>query len=120
MQTDPRVDDYLAGLPAEQRIVLQALRERVAALVPEAEDTISYSMPAFKLGNRFLLSYAGWKAHCSVYPFGDELAARYAGRLEGYGRTKGSLHFSAAQPLPDGLLDELVRDRVATVEADGR
>jgi len=124
MPTDPRVDAYLAGRPADQRELLQALRERVAALVPEAEDTISYSMPAFKLGDRFLLSYAGWKHHCSVYPFGDDLYARYADQLHGYGRTKGSLHFSAAQPLPDGLLDELVRglvrDRVASGDAGGR
>jgi uncharacterized protein YdhG (YjbR/CyaY superfamily) len=113
--TDPRVDAYLATLPGEQRDLLQALRNRVIELAPDAVELISYSMPAFKLGGRFLLSYAGWKRHCSVYPIDDELLAKYGAQLEGYGRTTGSLHFSRERPLPDGLLDDLIRERVADV-----
>ena len=120
MATDPRVDAYLAALPAAQRDQLQALRTRVAELAPTATETISYDMPAFKVGTHFLLSYAAWKRHCSVYPINDELLERYATELEGYGRTKGSLHFTAAQPLPAGLLDDLVRGRLASIEAGGR
>lgn len=119
MNTDPRVDAYLDGLPADQRDQLQALRRRVAELAPQAVETISYNMPAFKLEDHFLLSYAGWKQHCSIYPINDELLETYAASLRGYGTTKGSLHFTAKQPLPDGLLDDLVRGRVATIEADG-
>jgi uncharacterized protein YdhG (YjbR/CyaY superfamily) len=77
-------------------------------------------MPAFKLGDRFMLSYAAWKQHCSLYAPGRERLARYEDALRGYGRTKGSLHFSKAQPLPGGLLDEYVRERVASIEAGGR
>jgi len=117
---DPRVDAYLAGLPAEQRDLLQALRERVAALAPEAEDTISYAMPAFKLDGRFLLSYAGWKGHCSIYAIHDELLAKYEDALRDNTRTKGGLHFSAAHPLPDALIDDFVRARVKTIKAGGR
>jgi uncharacterized protein YdhG (YjbR/CyaY superfamily) len=120
MRPDPRVDAYLAALPAEQRDVLQALRERVAALAPEATELISYGMPAFKLRDRFLLSYAGWKRHCSIYPPSDDLLVRYAAELEGYGRTKGSLHFGNAQPLPEGFLAEFVAQRVAAIESGGR
>jgi len=120
MHTDPRVDAYLAGLPADQRDLLQALRERVAALAPEATEQISYDMPAFKLGDRFLLSYAAWKRHCSIYAPSNELLAKYAAELEDYGRTKGSLHFSARQPLPDALIVDFVRQRVASIEAGGR
>lgn len=120
MTTDPRVDAYLAAQPPDQRELLQALRARVAALAPHATETISYAMPAFKLADRFLLSYAAWKRHCSVYPIHDDLLDRYADALRGYTRTKGSLHFSRALPLPDGLLDDLVRARVAAIEAGGR
>ena len=120
MATDPRVDAYLADLPAEQRGQLQALRAKVAELAPNAFETISYNMPAFKLGGQFLLSYAAWKRHCSVYPINDELLERYAGALDGYRRTKGSLHFGTAQPLPDGLVEDLVRGRLAEIGAGGR
>jgi uncharacterized protein YdhG (YjbR/CyaY superfamily) len=121
MQTDPRVDAYLGALPPDQQRLLQEVRARVAMLAPTASETIAYGMPAFRLSDRFLLSYAGWRRHCSLYPVGGELLERYAGALRAYGRTnKGSLHFSVAQPLPDGLLDDLVRARVATIEAGGR
>ncbi|MEO8273506.1 MAG: DUF1801 domain-containing protein [Chloroflexota bacterium] len=120
MTTDPRVDAYLARLPAEQRDLLQALRDRIKVLAPEADETISYAMPAFRLRDRFLLSYAGWKRHSSIYAIHDELLAKYAPQLRGYATTKGSLHFSTAQPLPDELLVEFVRDRVATIENGGR
>ena len=56
MATDPRVDAYLAAVPGEQRAQLQALRERIAELAPQAVETISYNMPAFKLGTQFVLS----------------------------------------------------------------
>ena len=120
MTPDPRVDAYLAALPAEQRDQLQALRAEVAELAPRAVETISYDMPAFKIGNRFLLSYAAWKRHCSVYPINDELLERYGTALVGYGRTKGSLHFNAAQPLPEGFVEELVRGRLAAIERGDR
>lgn len=117
MTTDPRVDAYLASLPSEQRDLLQQVRRRVAALAPDASETIAYAMPALRLHDRFLVSYAGWKRHCTVYPVGDELMARYADALRGYGRSKSSLHFTGSQPLPDGLLEDLVRERIAAVEA---
>jgi uncharacterized protein YdhG (YjbR/CyaY superfamily) len=120
MTTDPRVDAYLAALPADQRELLQALRSRVAALAPEATELISYGMPAFKLRDRFLLSYAAWKRHCSIYAIHDELLARYADELRDNARTKGGLHFSQAHPLPDALVDDFVRSRVATINAGGR
>jgi uncharacterized protein YdhG (YjbR/CyaY superfamily) len=121
MQADPRVDAYLADLPADQRDVLQALRHRVAALAPEATETISYAMPAFRLDDHFLLSYAGWKGHCSLYPVGNDLLEKYADALRGYGRTnRGSLHFRSAQPLPDGLLKDLISARTAAIKAGGR
>lgn len=110
--TDPRVDAYIAARPEDQRAPLESLRADVARLAAEAEETISYGMPAFKLDGRFLLSYAGWKAHCTVYPIDEALLARHADAIRGYRRTKGGLHFSAARPLPPELVEDLVRGRV--------
>jgi uncharacterized protein YdhG (YjbR/CyaY superfamily) len=113
--TDPRVDTYLAARPADQRDLLEGVRRRVKELVPDAEETISYDMPAFKLGGRFLLSYAGWKAHCSLYPLTDAFQAGHAAALEGFGRTKGSIHLTPTKPLPPDIVEAFIRARVADV-----
>lgn len=110
---DAPVDGYLANLPVDQREALQRVRAEVARLVPDAAETISYGMPAFKLNGHFLVSFAGWKAHCSIYPLTDTFLKAHADELRGYGRTKGSLHFTPDAPLPDALLESLIRARVA-------
>jgi uncharacterized protein YdhG (YjbR/CyaY superfamily) len=117
---DPRVDAYLAKLPDDQRHLLAKLRARVRRVAPEAQETMSYGMPAFSLDGHFLLSYAGWKRHCSIYPIDDQLLDRYAAEIRGHTRTKGSLHFSTTEPLPDALVDDLVRARIADVRTETR
>lgn len=116
MDPSAQVDDYLAKLPAGQRELLQHVRGTVARLVPDAVELISYNMPAFKLRGKFLVSYAGWKAHCSIYPLMDSFLEAHADELSGYGRTKGSLHFTPEKPLPQPLLEELILARVADLE----
>jgi len=116
---DPRVDAYLAALPADQQGLLEGVRATIRRVVPDAEETIAYDMPAFRLAGRFLVSYAGWKRHCSLYPLTDSFLAAHAAEIEGFGRTKGSIHFTAAKPLPQALLDELIRTRVADLAVEG-
>lgn len=94
------IDTYLATLPADQRAALQRLRCEVPRLVPDAVETISYGLPTFKLHGRGLLSFAGWKAHCSIYPLTGSFLDAHAEELKGYRRTKGSLHFTPEEPLP--------------------
>ena len=120
MTDDPRIDDYLAGLPAEQRDALQRLREQVREAAPDATETISYGMPAFKLDGRFLVSFAGWKAHSSLYPLTDRFLEQNRAALEGYERTKGSIHFTPAKPLADGIVAALVRSRIEDLAAGDR
>jgi uncharacterized protein YdhG (YjbR/CyaY superfamily) len=114
------IDAYLASLPADQRAALQRLRSQVARLVPEAVETISYGMPAFKLGGRFLVSYAGWKSHCSIYPLTDTFLKDHDDELRGFERTKGSVHFTPDAPLPEPVVEALVRARVADLEGGAR
>ena len=95
--------------------MLQGVRRRIAALVPAATETISYGMPAFKLDGRFLVSYAGWKKHCSLYPLTDSFLAAHEDELRAFDQTKGSLHFTPDAPLPEALLDALVTARLAEV-----
>jgi uncharacterized protein YdhG (YjbR/CyaY superfamily) len=114
------VDEYLAGLPGDQRQLLAGLRARIARLVPEATEAISYGMPAFKLDGRFLVSYAGWKAHCSLYPLTDSFMASHADEIAGFDRTKGSIHFTPQKPLPDRVIDDLIAARVADLRSGER
>ena len=93
------------------------LRTQVASLVPEAVEVISYGIPTFKLDGKALIWYAAWKSHCSIYPLTDAFAAAHPDVLKEHGGTKGSLHFTPANPLPEPLIAELVRERVADVGA---
>jgi uncharacterized protein YdhG (YjbR/CyaY superfamily) len=120
MDRDERVDAYLAQFPEAQRAALERLRRQIASVIPGAVETISYGMPAYRLGDRFFISYAGWKHHCSVYPLTRTFLAAHGPELEGFARTKGSLHFTPEAPLPAGLVEDLVRSRLADVESGRR
>jgi uncharacterized protein YdhG (YjbR/CyaY superfamily) len=114
---DERIDAYLATLPLDQRDALQRLRRQIARLLPDAAETISYGMPAFMVGGRAVVWFAGWKGHCSIYPLTDTFLADHADELKAYRRTKGSLHFTPAAPLPEPLVDAFVRARLADLAA---
>jgi len=116
-KSDPRVQAYLDRLPADQRALLEHVREVVGRVAVDAEEAISYGMPAFERDGKFFLSYAGWKRHCSIYPLTDAFLAAHPAELEGYGRTKGSLHFTPKRPLPDALLEDLVRELLSRADA---
>jgi len=66
------------------------------------------------------VSFAGWKAHCSIYPLTGTLLDAHADALKGYARTKGSVHFTPEQPLPDALVEALIRARLADLEGGKR
>jgi uncharacterized protein YdhG (YjbR/CyaY superfamily) len=118
MSPESSFERYLAALPGGQQELLRDLRARVLALAPDAVDAIGYGMPALKVDGRALIWFAGWKGHCSVYPVGPGFIAAHP-ELAGYGHTdKGALHFSAAQPLPPRVIEDLVRARLA--ELGGR
>lgn len=120
MANDSPIDAYLASLPVSQRDTLQHLRAQIARLAPDAVETISYGMPTFKLRGRPLVSFAGWKAHCSIYPLTGTLLASHADALKGYERTKGSVHFTPEKPLPEALVEALIRARLADLEGGMR
>ena len=120
MTDDPsaaaRIDALLAGLPPAQRAAMQELRAAIAAAAPEAEEAISYSMPAFRYHGRALVSYSAFKAHCSLFPMSAELIERNPD-LARFAASKGTLHFTPEQPLPSGLVAWVVRQRMAQIDA---
>jgi uncharacterized protein YdhG (YjbR/CyaY superfamily) len=108
------VDEYLAGLPADRRETVEMLRATIRAAAPDATETIAYSMPAFRShGRQFLVSYAAYKNHYSLFPasgvvveaLGDELTPFLAG--------KGTIQFPAGDPIPMPLVTKVVAVRLA-------
>jgi uncharacterized protein YdhG (YjbR/CyaY superfamily) len=110
------VDQYLAGVPGEQRAALEQLRETIKAAAPEATETISYGMPAFKLHGS-LVGFAAFKNHCSFFPMSSTVLEEHREALAGYETSKGTIRFSADDPLPVALVKKLVKARIAENEA---
>ncbi len=112
------VDDYLSGIEDEAaRDVLTHIRDIVLELVPDAEQGTSYGMPAMRLRGRPLLAFKLTKAHLAIYPFSPAVIEGVRDRLAGHSLSKGTIRFSTDQPVPDDILRDLVRLRVAEIEA---
>ena len=103
------VDEYLAALPDAPRAVLQRLRETIRNAAPEAVETISYHMPTFKLRGRFLVSFAAFKDHCSLFPASDAVMQEYGEELKPFFSGKGTLRFTTEDPIPDALVKKIVK-----------
>jgi uncharacterized protein YdhG (YjbR/CyaY superfamily) len=115
--TATSVDDYLAGIPADARAALEAVRAVVRAGVPDGVESISYGIPTVKLGGKMLLSYAAFAKHCSLFPASGDVMAALGPELEPYFAEKATLRFSPTDPIPRDLLERIVAVRVAEVSA---
>ncbi|MCO4250696.1 iron chaperone [Pseudarthrobacter raffinosi] len=85
------------------------------AVVPEAEQGMSYGMPALKFEGKPLVGVVRAGKHLSVFPFSPAVIDAVAGRLEGYSLSKGTIRFTAAHPLPNDVLEDIVRLRRAEI-----
>ena len=109
-QATPRdIDEYIAAFPPPVRAILGRIRQTVRAAVPEAEEIISYRMPAFRLGG-ILLYFAAFQHHIGVYPpvSGDAGLER---DLSPYAGEKGNLRFPLDQPMRYDLIERIVKLR---------
>ena len=112
MAAPTSVDDYLSALPEAPRAALEKLRKQIKAAAPEATETISYQMPTFKLDGRFLVSYAAFKNHCSLFPASERMLAEYGDELEPYFSGKGTIRFTPDEPLPSALVKKIMKTRI--------
>ena len=109
------VDEYLRGLDEPKRSTLQALRRTILEIVPEAEQVISYRLPAFRVSGKTVAGFAAFKNHLSYLPFSGSVLGQLADELEGYTMTKSSLHFPVDRPLPKAVVGNLIAVRLAEV-----
>ena len=107
------IDEYLAGVRREKRTALDRLRKTIRSIVPKAEECISYNIPAFRLDGRIVAGFAATGKGCSYFPFSGWTLRTLADELEAYERTKSSLHFDPAAPLPSALVRKLIEARIA-------
>ena len=107
------IDEYLRLSPLPQRETLQEVRRRIRELVPEAEECISYGLPAFRVGKKVIGGFAFTSTGCSYYPFSGSTLDEISASIAGYSRTKSALHFAADRPLPKTLLRKLLKARLA-------
>jgi uncharacterized protein YdhG (YjbR/CyaY superfamily) len=110
------VDDYLAGLPEDRREVIQQLRQTIAAAAPEATETIAYQMPAFRShGSQFLVSYAAYKKHTSLFPASGAVIAALGAELTPYLAGKATVQFPVDEPIPLAMVTRIVAVRLAEI-----
>ena len=104
------IAEYIARFPADVRAVLEKVRTTIRTAAPEATETISYQMPAFKQ-HGILVYFAAWKNHIGVYPpvSGDKAIQKAVARYAG---PKGNLQFPLDEPIPYDLIERIVRLRV--------
>jgi len=106
---------YLASLSPDKRATLEKLRGAIRAAAPDAEEGMSYGMPAFIQGKP-IAGYAAGANHCAYYPMSGEITTALAAELEGYETSKGAIRFPVGKPLPATLIRKLVRARLAEIE----
>jgi uncharacterized protein YdhG (YjbR/CyaY superfamily) len=109
------VEEYLAALPETPRAALEKLRQTIKAAAPEATETITYQMPTFKLDGRFLVSYAAFKEHCSLFPASAKVLEAGGEELKPHFSGKGTIRFTVDKPLPSALVRKIVKTRIEEV-----
>lgn len=109
------IDEYIDGFPKDTQNMLKQIRQTIKATVPQAEETISYGMPTFKLSGHYLIYFAGYKKHIGLYPvpannktFEKDFSAY---KTSG----KGTIQFPLDKPLPTALIKKIVKFRIAEV-----
>jgi uncharacterized protein YdhG (YjbR/CyaY superfamily) len=111
------VDEYFGGLEPGQRAAFERIRGLAVELAPQAEQGRSYGMAALTYSGKPLIGFRAAKEHLSVYPFSARVVEAVRDQLAGFELSKGTLRFTAAKPLPDKTIREIVRLRLAEIAA---
>lgn len=110
-----KVDEYLSSVSEPAKAELERIRSFIKALVPDAEEVITYGMPGFKYKKKYLIAYAPFKDHMSIFP-GGEAVTTFASELAGFKTSKGTIQFTVNKPLPDTLLKKIVLQRKEDID----
>jgi uncharacterized protein YdhG (YjbR/CyaY superfamily) len=114
------VDDYLDAQPASSIPILTRVRSAIKKAIPKAQESISYGIPTYKLQDRPVLYFAGWKRHFSLYPASAQLVAAFREELSAYEVEKGTIRFPLSPPVPAKLIAGIAKFRAKEVAVPSR
>jgi uncharacterized protein YdhG (YjbR/CyaY superfamily) len=103
---------YLNALDEPKRTALQKLRETILEVIPEAEQGISYQVPAFRVGGKVIAGFAAFTNHLSYLPHSGAVFPELKEELVAYGKSIGALRFPIDQPLPKEIVEKLIKVRM--------
>jgi uncharacterized protein YdhG (YjbR/CyaY superfamily) len=106
------IDEYLDGLEEPKRTTLTRLRQTILDILPEADQGISYGVPAFKVGGKTIAGFAAFKNHLSYLPHSGSVFPQLRDELQGYSTSSGALRFALDEPLPVPLVQKLIAVRL--------
>ena len=109
------VDDYVAAQPSALTPILERVRATLRKALHDADEVISYQIPAYRLAGGMVIFFAGWKSHYSVYPATAGVVEGLRAELEGYAMSKGTIRFPLTQPVPVRLLTRIAKIRAKEV-----
>jgi uncharacterized protein YdhG (YjbR/CyaY superfamily) len=103
------VDEYIATQPEDAQPILQRVRSTIRKALPGAEEVISYQIPTYKLRGGYVVYFAGWKQHYSLYPAGRDLVAAFQADLAPYEVNTGTIRFPLSKPVPVRLIGRIAK-----------
>ena len=112
------VDEYIAAQPEAVQRALRRVRSAIREALPDADEVISYGMPAYRVNSRIAVYFAGWKEHYSIYPAGSAaVLTALKKELAPYEISKGTIRFPLPEPVPVKLIVRIARLRAKEVAA---
>ncbi|HXH26582.1 MAG TPA: DUF1801 domain-containing protein [Candidatus Acidoferrum sp.] len=108
------IDNYLAKLPSDQKAALEQVRAVVAQTVPDAEEVISYGMPGFKYKGSYLVGFAAFKDHLSLFPTSHPVEELQS-KLVDFKLSKGTIQFTPEKPIPEPIIRQLLAIRLRDI-----
>ena len=114
------VDAYIARQPEAAQAVLRRVRRIIRKVLPDAEETISYQIPAYKIDGRYVVYFAGWKQHWSLYPITEPVQSSLGSALASYELSKGTVRFPLTNPVPAALVERIVRELAKAAKGRSR
>ena len=111
------VDEYIAAAPKHARRALAVVRKTIRSALPNASETISYKIPAFRLHGRIVVYFAAWSEHYALYPGNTAVVAKFRNELLPYEIAKGTIRFPYERPVPTRLISSIAKFRAAQVTA---